>query len=512
MVTSMKPTLEMKEIDKSFTGVHALNKVSFCCYPGTVHVLQGENGAGKSTLLKIISGLYQADSGEMYLNGERVNFRHPMDSRRMGIAMVYQEMTILPHLTVAQNIFLNQEERLGGRAHGLLDEYALVEKTRALAGKYGIEIDPYATAGDIPIAQQQIVEILKALASDPQILILDEPTSTLTRTEVDKLYSIVNELKQQGRTILFISHRMEEVLRFGDDMTVLKDGCLVGTVKVKDVTEDDIITMMVGRKLEDIFPPKPQMSFDEVVFRAENIADHTKVHGVTLEIRKGEVLGFSALDGQGQTELMQILSGNRSHAKGRMFLNEKEIKYKSPRAALKQGVGYVPEDRKWQALCLQLSVRENVALASMNLRQKLGFVLRRKELETVNAQVRNMNIRTPSVIQLVGNLSGGNQQKVSVGKSLAAEPKVLFLNEPTRGIDVEAKQEIYRLIRKLADEGVAVAVYSSDLMEVIGLSDRVLTIYEGRITAELTGDDINEESIMAGAMNLCGKAEGVVSE
>ena len=504
----MKPILEMKEIDKSFTGVHALDKVSFCCYPGTVHILQGENGAGKSTLLKIISGLYQPDSGEIYFDGERVNFRHPMDSRKKGIAMVYQEMTILPHLTVAQNIFLNQEERLGGGKHGLLNERALIEKTKALAEKYGIEVDPYATAGDIPIAHQQIVEILKALASDPKLLILDEPTSTLTRAEVDKLYNIVEELKSQGRTILFISHRMEEVLRFGDDMTVLKDGKLVGTIKVKDTTEEDIITMMVGRKLEDIFPPKQQSVSDRVIFRAEEIADHTKVHGISLEIRQGEVLGISALDGQGQTELLQLLSGNRPRAKGRIYLNGKEIRYKTPRGALKQGIGYVPEDRKLQALCLQLSVRENVALASLNLRQTLGFVQRKRETEMISSQIQQMNIRTPSAQQHVVNLSGGNQQKVSVGKSLAALPKVLFLNEPTRGIDVEAKQEIYRLIRKLANEGVAVAVYSSDLMEVIGLSDRVLTLYEGRITSELTGEDINEERIMFGAMNINSNGEG----
>ena len=507
----MKPILEMKGINKSFTGVHALDNVSFCCYPGTVHILQGENGAGKSTLLKIISGLYQADTGEMYLNGEKVRFNHPKDSQEKGIAMVYQEMTILPHLTVAQNIFLNHEEHRKGRKRGLLDEYSLVEKTIALAKKYGIEVDPYATAGDIPIAQQQIVEILKALASDPQLLILDEPTSTLTKTEVDKLYNIVTELKKQGCTILFISHRMEEVTRFGDDMTVLKDGKLVGTVKVKDVTKDDIITMMVGRKLEDIFPPKKDMVHDEVVFRAEDIADHTSVHGVTIELKKGEVLGISALDGQGQTELMQILSGNRSKIRGRMFLNGTEIKYHTPRSALRQGVGYVPEDRKVQALCLQLSVRENIAMASMNLRQKLGFVKRKQEMEVVQDQVQKMNIRTPSVSQYVVNLSGGNQQKVSVGKSLAAQPKVLFLNEPTRGIDVEAKQEIYRLIRHLADNGVAVAVYSSDLMEVIGMSDRVVTMYEGRITSELTGADINEEKIMFGAMNVRSEEETVVS-
>lgn len=508
----MKPILEMKEIDKSFTGVHALDKVSFRCYPGTVHVLQGENGAGKSTLLKIISGLYQADSGEIYFDGERVNFQHPRETREKGIAMVYQEMTILPHLTVAQNVFLNQEEHLGGRKHSLLNEYALIEKTRALSAKYNIDVDPYATAGALPIAQQQLVEILKALSSDPKLLILDEPTSTLTKTEVEKLYNIVLGLKEKGCSILFISHRMEEVLRFGDEMTVLKDGKLVGTVNVSDVTEEDIITMMVGRKLEDIFPPKAGDSVGDVIFRAENISDHGKVHDVSLEIREGEVLGLSALDGQGQTELLQLLSGNRSKSKGHIYLNGKELKFRSARSALRQGVGYVPEDRKIQALCLQLSVRENIAMASLGSRQRFGFVNHKREADVVQEQVRQMNIRTPSVQQHVEKLSGGNQQKVSVGKSLAARPKVLFLNEPTRGIDVEAKQEIYRLIRRLANEGVAVAVYSSDLMEVIGLSDRVITLYEGRITAELSGSDINEERIMSGAMNILGEEGKAVEE
>lgn len=352
--------------------------------------------------------------------------------------------------------------------------------------------------GDIPISQQQIVEILKALSSDPKILILDEPTSTLTRTEVDKLYSIVEELKRQGCTILFISHRMEEVLRFGDDMTVLKDGKFVGSVKVKDVTEDDIITMMVGRKLEDIFPPKPQQTSGEVIFRAEGISDHTKVHDITLEIRKGEVLGLSALDGQGQTELMQILSGNRSKAKGRVLLNGKELHYKTPRGALKQGIGYVPENRKTQALCLQLSVRENIALASLEPAANPGLCT--AKAGAGHGQRNGAAYEYPHAQRPAACCQSLRRQpaKGFCGKESGRSAKVLFLNEPTRGIDVEAKQEIYRLIRKLAEDGVAVAVYSSDMMEVIGLSDRVLTLYEGRITAELTGADINEERIMAG--------------
>lgn len=499
----MEPILELREIDKSFTGVHALDHVSFKCYPGTVHVLQGENGAGKSTLLKIITGLYQADSGEMYLNGEQVHFHHPGESRKKKIAMVYQELTILPHLTVAQNIFLNQETRTGRGGRGLLNERDSIRRAVELARHYDIELDPYQTAGDLSISQQQMVEILKAVATEPSVLILDEPTSSLTKAEVDKLYNIVQELKREGRTVLFISHRMEEVFRFGDTMTVLKDGCFVGTVQISDVTEGDVISMMVGRQLDDIFPPKAEQCDGEVIFRAEGVCDHAgRVKDVTLELRRGEVMGISTLAGQGQTELMELLSGIRGRAKGRILLMDREIRYNTPKGALAHGIGYVPEDRKLQALCLKLSVGNNLALASLSARQRLGFVLETREREVIDKMVSSMNIRTPSAQQLVGNLSGGNQQKVSVGKYLAAEPQVLFMNEPTRGIDVEAKHEIYELIRALTREGVAVCVYTSDMMEVIGLSDRVLTVYEGQITDEFTGADINEESIMRGAMNI----------
>lgn len=504
----MNPILEIKNIDKSFPGVHALDCVSFCCYPGTVHVLQGENGAGKSTLLKILSGLYQPDKGEVLLNGVPAVFKHPQDAKNKGIAMVYQEMTILPDLTVAQNICLNQEQRYGKKGKGLIRENALIKHTCELAAAYGIEVDPYATAGDLPIANQQMLEILKALNTDPDILILDEPTSSLTKTEVEKLYRIVEGLKKKGKTILFISHRMEEVFRFGDTMTVLKDGQYIDTVKIADVTEDDVIRMMVGRDAEDIYPPKTKECSSEVLFQLKDFGDGGLVKDVNLEIYKGEVLGISALDGQGQTQLMQAIAGARRHT-GKVILHDKPMNYSSTGKALDCGIGYVPEDRKYQALCLSLSVGENLSMASLSRYAKAGFLSRKKENAMIAKQISNMNIRTPSAEQMVGHLSGGNQQKVSLGKSLAGYPKVLLLNDPTRGIDVEAKQEVYRLVRSLADKGVAICVYSSDLMEVIGLSDRVLTMFEGRVTSELAGEDINEETIMSCSMNLQQKHSGL---
>lgn len=495
----MTPALEVRELDKAFIGVHAVDHVSFKCYPGTVHVLQGENGAGKSTILKMLSGLYQPDSGEILLHGEKVVFKHPRDAQNKGIAMVYQEMTILPDLTVAQNIFLNKEIR---KKCGLTKEADMVTATLELGKKYGIDVDPYMRAGDLPIATQQMLEILKALVSDPDILILDEPTSSLTKTEVKKLHGIVESLKGMGKTILFISHRMEEIFMFGDNMTVMKDGLLVGTRPISELTEDDIIRMMVGRDLNDIYPPKSSCITSEEILKISGLCDGSKVHDVNLCVHKGEVLGIAALDGQGQTELLRVIAGVRKHTKGKIYLNGNELNYQSPKKALKLGIGYVPEDRKLQGLCLNLSVADNIALASLRRRAKAGFINRKQERTVVDRMIGQMNIKTPSSAQEVINLSGGNQQKVSIGKSLADEPKVLLLNDPTRGIDVEAKQEIYKLIRGLANDGVGVLIYSSDLMEVMGMSDRIITIFEGRITGELKKDEFSEEAIMRGAMDV----------
>ncbi|MCD8197084.1 MAG: sugar ABC transporter ATP-binding protein [Lachnospiraceae bacterium] len=496
----MKPSLIVKDLDKAFVGVHAVDHLSFQCQPGTVHVLQGENGAGKSTVLKMLSGMYQPDSGEIILNGTPVKFRHPSEARRKGIAMVYQEMSVLPELTVAQNIWLHEEHRVG--KGWLLKEARMLEATQQLAQTYGIEVDPYMRTGDLAIAQQQMVEILKALAVDPEILILDEPTSALTVKEVEKLHNIVKTITAAGKTVLFISHRMEEVFEFGDYATILKDGKLVDTVDLKAVTEADIIRMMVGRELQDIFPAKLDKESDEALFRVEDLGDGKHFHNISFELRKGEILGIGALDGQGQTQMMRAIAGIQRHTTGRIQLNGEELHYQNCRKALKQGIGYVPEDRKIQGLCLGMSVRENLSMTSMFRDSRLGFIDRKKETKQANASVEQMNIRTPSLLQKVGNLSGGNQQKVAIGKVLNDLPKVILLNEPTRGIDVEAKQEIYRLIRRLASEGIAVLLYTSDMMETIGLSDRVITMYEGHITGELSSSELTEERIMFGAMGL----------
>lgn len=497
----MEPSLIIQSLDKKFTGVHAVDHVSFSCYPGTVHVLQGENGAGKSTILKMLSGMYHPDSGQIILNNTPVKFRYPFDARRKGIAMVYQEMSVLPELTVAQNIWLHEEHRIGKGM--VLNEAEAVAATKKLAERYGIEITPYARTGDLPISNQQMVEILKALAVDPEVLILDEPTSALTVKEVEKLHKIVTTIKEAGKTVLFISHRMEEVFQFGDYATILKDGKLVDTVKLSEVNENDLIRMMVGRELKDVFPPKLGGDAGEVILEVENLCDHVgHFHNISFQLKKGEILGIGALDGQGQAQLMRALAGVSHFSAGTVKLSGVKLRYRSTRKALQFGIGYVPEDRKAQALCLGLSVRENLSLASLRTRQIFGFVKRREEQKMSKEMLKRMNIRTPSLRQEVGNLSGGNQQKVSIGKTLASLPKVILLNEPTRGIDVEAKQEVYRFIRELAQAGVGVLIYTSDMMETIGLCDRVMTIYEGRITGELTSGNITEEMIMCGAANI----------
>lgn len=491
----MKPSIEIRNIDKSFIGVHALNQVSFSCYPGTVHVLQGENGAGKSTLLKILTGMYRPDSGEILIHGEKAVLHNTGDAKKYRIAMVYQEMSLLPELTVAQNIFLNQKR------HGLLiREQQLLSDATALAGKYGIEIEPYAAVGDLPIASQQMIEILKALSTDPDILILDEPTSTLTSTEVDKLYCIVQELKKENKTVIFISHRLEEVFRFGDRATVLKDGNYIDTVDLRQVTESQIVQLMVGRELKSIFPPKATQIGDPVL-EIESLSDHNYFYDIGFTIRRGEIIGIGALDGQGQTQMFEALAGLRRCTSGSVRLNGRLLNYRNVRKAIRYGIGYVPENRKVQGLCLQLSVNDNLSIVSMRRRQTFGFIHKSAERRQSQEMVNRLNIKTASLRQSVVNLSGGNQQKVSIGKSMEDLPKVLILNEPTRGIDVEAKQEVYRLLRSLANSGVAILCYTSDMMETIGLCDRVLTLYEGRLTGELCGKQITEKNIMHGAMN-----------
>jgi ABC-type sugar transport system ATPase subunit len=493
------PLLELKNIHKSFPGVRALDDVNFSCMLGEVHGLVGENGAGKSTLLKIISGVQKADSGQILLRGRKVAIGNPQDALRNGIAMVYQELSLIPDMTVAQNIYLNTSPL---RFRTLIDTGLRTKRTVEAIEKYGLKIESNALVRNLSAAQKQFVEIIKVLEHNPDILILDESTSSLATKEVEKLFGIIRNLKADGKAILFITHRFGELFQIADQVTVLKDGRFVTKRAITDVTENSLVELMVGRPLQDIFPLKPKSSGSENVFTVKGLSLEGVLDGISFSVSKGEILGIAGLQGHGQTELLNCLAGVYPKDAGEITLNGRPVRYRSPRQAVKLGITLAPEDRKTLGLCLRLSVRENLALSSLHKRQMLGIVRRKVETLLVQDLIHNLTIKTPEARQTVVNLSGGNQQKVVLGKCLAVKPSVLLFNEPTRGIDVGTKQEFYKIMRRLVQEGIAIIVYSSELLEVIGLCDRVLVMYEGRAVTSLAGDDISEKNIMRYAMGL----------
>ena len=492
--------LKVSNITKSFPGVQALKGVDMECQAGTIHALVGENGAGKSTLLKILSGLQCSDSGEIYLRGQKVRFKNPEQAEKMGIAMVYQELTLLPEISVAQNIFLQNEPRKLGL---LIDEKKLRRQAADLLHRYGLDsIDPDAPVSSLSAANQQMVEIIKAIRKQPQILILDEPTSSLAGEDTQKLFAMMRNLRSDGKLVIFISHRLEEIFEITDQITIFKDGELVCSLPTKDLNENRLIELMVGRPLQSVFPPKAKQRSNKVVFSVQKLNVPGKVHGADLQIRQGEIVGIAGLQGHGQTELLCALAGLTYHTGQSITLDGQPCQYHNASQAISRGITLVPEDRKYSGLCLQLSVRENLTAASLGLRSKAGLVDRRAENRFIDESIKMLSIKTPSSDQIVNHLSGGNQQKVVLGKCLAIHPRVLLFDEPTRGIDVSAKQQFYQIMRQLADSGIAVVLHSSDMLECIGMCDRVLVMYEGRMVSQLEGDDITESNIMRSAMGM----------
>ena len=494
--------LQMKGIRKSFDGNEVLHGVDFNCEKGEIHVLMGENGAGKSTMLKILTGVYQPDGGEILLDGNSVVYQNTYMAQEIGIAMVYQELTMLPFMTVADNIFLNNHPLNKGK---LIDAKKVEKYTQDLIDEYDLQISPGDLIRDLPLAKRQMVEIMKLMIKEPQVIILDEPTSSLNRSEVAKLFDIVRRFKKQNKTVIFISHRLEEVFELGDRITVLKDGYLVGTLNIPDTNEEELIKMMVGRELSMIFPPKDEDKSEKVILEVQNLVVSQKVHDVSFSVRRGEVIGIAGLQGHGQNELLSALAGVTPRENGDIILNGTKLKIKSPIDAIRAHIAYVTDDRKNTGLCLKLSVAFNLAITSMFMRQKMTFIKRKLEKVFIKNSISQLDIKTFSPNQAVQSLSGGNQQKVVLGKVLALEPSILLVDEPTRGIDVNTKHEIYKLMRRLAQDGVAVIMFSSDLLEVVGMSDKVLVMYEGKIMSEITGTDINEEMIMRYAVGF-GKA------
>lgn len=491
----MEKILEMKNISKAFYGVQALNNVDFSVLRGETHILLGENGAGKSTLVKILSGAYHKDAGEIFFDGEPIEISTPLDAQRKGISIIYQEFNLIPGLSVAENIFLGREPVKGNR---LINWRVLNENAKAILDKLHADVSPTALVATLSVAEQQFVEIAKALSFGAKLIIMDEPSATLTPAEIDRLFAVIRDLKRAGVSIIYISHHLDEIFEIGDRVTVLRDGELVATDDIKNVTKDMIIRWMVGRDLTNTYPPRTTTP-GEVVLEVQNLSRRGELHDISFHLRRGEILGIAGLVGSGRTELVRALYGADPIDRGEIKLHGRTLAIKTPKESIKNGIGFLPEDRKQEGLVLEQSVKNNVTLANLVKVVKNGIISGSAEKAAVDEYVRNLGIRTVNQQVLIKNLSGGNQQKVVLAKWLFTDSDILIFDEPTRGIDVGAKYEIYQLMNRLTEQGKSVIMVSSELPEIIGMSDRVLVLHNGRITGEYTRDQFDQELIMKNA-------------
>ncbi len=489
----MSVLLEMKGISKRFRGVQALNGVNFDLREGEVHALVGENGAGKSTLMKVLTGIHQPDAGEIFYLGKPYAVKNIGESQALGISMVHQELNMMNDLTVAQNIFIGREMRSGF----IIKDNDMVKETRAIFDHIGIDIDPKIKLGRLTVGKQQMVEIAKAVSRDCKVLILDEPTAALTQTEIDELFRIMADLKSKGIGMIYISHRMDEIKTISDRITVMRDGEYVGTVDTDSVTKDEIINMMIGRVVYEDPKTHSEVPEDaETVLEVKNLTSGNLFKNVSFKLRKGEVLGFSGLMGAGRTEVARAIFGADPIDSGEIYVNGKPVSIKSPKDAVNLGIGYLSEDRKRYGLMLDKSVAENTALASLDKYIKFGIINDRKIKEEAQIENSKLKTKTPSMEQALKNLSGGNQQKVIIARWLIKNSDILIFDEPTRGIDVGAKSEIYTLMNELARSGKSIIMISSELVEILRMSDRVLVMCEGKKTGELDISEANQEKIM----------------
>ncbi len=481
----------MEGISKSFPGVKALDNVSFSVNKGEVHGLVGENGAGKSTLMKIMSGVYSCDEGKIFIENQEVRIDSVSKAQELGISIIFQELNLTPHMSVADNIFI-------GRPiikNGLIDDKKMFKEAQAILDKLGIAINSHAIVRTLSVAQQQMVEIAKAISRDCRILVLDEPTATLTQREIDQLFNIIRNLQADGIGMVYISHRMEELNRICERASVLRDGQYIGTVYMKDITLDKLVNMIVGRSLEDKYP-KHERTIGETVLEACNIKRKNRVNVDRLFVRKGEILGISGLVGAGRTEIMRCIFGADKAESMEIFMDGKPIKIRNVRQAIAHGIGYATENRKFDGLALSLDVQYNINMAHLKELARLGFVDDKEGVRNAEDFIKKLKIKTPGIRQKVRNLSGGNQQKVVLSKWLCNDVRVLIVDEPTRGIDVGAKFEVYELFNKLSDQGVAIIMISSELPEILGMSDRILVIHKGSINGELDAKKTTQEEIL----------------
>lgn len=496
-----KNILTMKNISKAFEGVQALDNVTFEVLPGEIHALVGENGAGKTTLMRILSGATTADRGEIFWRGKKVDINEPADAKVLGISMIHQELAVIPYLDVGKNIFLGREPK--SPLPGVINWKKLYLQSHEQLDRLGLKINPHRLVNSLTIAQKQVVEVIKALSMDSSLIVMDEPTSALTEMEVKTLFKHMKNLRKQGVSIIFISHRLEEVFHIADRLTVLRDGQLIGKYPLDRLNQKEVVRMMVGRDLTNK-KQKDTRVLKEIILKLDNINSGNEVQGVSLKLHKGEILGITGLVGSGQTELADSIFGVRKIDSGQLWLEGKPAKIKSPSEAIQLGLGFVTEDRKIKGLFSNMAIWQNIVIASQKIFTRLGFIKRNSAFQMSKGLVNRLDIKTPGINQRVGNLSGGNQQKVIIARWLALKPKVLILNEPTRGIDVSAKAEIHHLLWQMAMSGVSILMISSELPEVLSISDRILVMREGRIVNELDPKYATQNDIMhsaAGSLN-----------
>jgi ribose transport system ATP-binding protein len=496
------PFFQMGGISKRYGGVRALENAELFVKPGRVHAILGENGAGKSTLIKIMAGVVAPDEGRMLIDGAAVSFRSPADAARHGIACVFQELSLIPDLSVADNILIANPPRRFGMIDGAAQR-RIAEEALARAGAG--DIHPRAMVRDLPLSRRQMVEIAKALVGRPRILILDEATSALTASDVTRVFEVLKRLKAEGLAILYISHRMHEIAELADECTVFRNGQKVASYEAGTRTDNEVIEMMIGREYHSVFPPKPDRTERLTpVLECRNLGWTERLKDISFSAGKGEVIGLGGLDGQGQRELLLALFGVLRGTTGSVLVDGKPVSLSGPTAARASGVGMalIPEDRKTEGLMLPMTVRENLSFASLDHLSKAGIIDRALEEERIDEMVKLLAIKTAGIDISVGSLSGGNQQKVVIAKWLMRNPRIILLNDPTRGIDVGTKQEIYQLLRRLADAGAAIVFYSTDYDELIGCCDRVLVLYDGRVVKELEGEGLNEHALIASALNV----------
>ncbi|WP_462409532.1 sugar ABC transporter ATP-binding protein [Neobacillus sp. Marseille-QA0830] len=499
--------LELKGITKTFPGVTALDFVQFQLKPGEIHALMGENGAGKSTFIKVITGVHQPDAGQIFLDGQEVEIRNPREAQAHGIAAIYQHVTCYPDLSVTENIFMGHEKIQKGTRRILWKE--MHEEANRLLKELGAKFDSKALMGTLSVAEQQIVEIAKALSTNAKIIIMDEPTAALTRNESEELYRITEKLRDSGTSIIFISHRFEDMYRLASRVTVFRDSKYIGTWGISDISNENLIVAMVGREINQLFP-KLEAKIGEEVLRVEDLGRTGFFAGISFHLRKGEILGLTGLVGAGRSEVCQALFGIAPADKGRIFIKGKELTVSEPLDAMQQGIGYLPEDRQQQGLILSWGIDKNITLPALGRLSNKGWVNRKKEAELAGNLSKKVNVKTPSIYNLVSSLSGGNQQKVAVAKLLTSDLDIIILDEPTKGVDVGAKSAIYEIISGLAAQGYAIILVSSEMPEVLGMCDRILVMREGRLTAEFERHSATQEAILEAA--IINKKDSTITE